>query len=600
MLSQNKLLKYKSFTIKHILVAFSNTLDATNTEIDDKIGQTGTVLTGSGCGEKAVVVLNEFTDKKFVIMSHKNIFTFNSPFDPFTTTFSGEITFTDSVGGYFQDFLRYKVADYLNLSETHVIFNLKTYILGVTSDGATDLIRIKPLFFHIYSFDNSFASSADQNLYSFSYLADYNTFGLLPNYQKTYQMTASHVEGTNNNIINNTNVDIQALTTQIENNNNIKYQNMRASICKPMKYLPDLFAGLEHELQTQVTPNDANLQTFLSQVNNNFSPKILKPIQVKDGGELPLIYNIELDEKYKNYSVDNRNLPFEQTEQSQNSLGISSYPIAPGSCITAEIKNLMKMSGEVGKDATRNPSETFKINCSCVKTCDKKYQFDYKIMKYTVPENIPEGIDTGPGESAVDPLKFVFQDGKNNRDIIHIYSNLMSDFELDTMEKIPNNPDSKVIIGNREQITVERTPSMSFFKSGYSGVRTMTDPKIYGLERPDLNSGVDNLLIANLTQTSTLELTIIGNPDFLSDIYRSPLKVQQNDPDSPVHYQFIENYPMYANLTIFLHNISESINLKGPQKLFYNGYYHIGAVRTSMESNMFIQVLELYRTDKIV
>lgn len=598
---QNRLLNYNSFSLKYILVAFSNTLDATNTEIDNKIGKTGATLKGSGCGADAVVVVNEFVDNRFVVLEHKNVFTFNSPFDPFTTTFSGELTITDSVGGYFQDFLRYKVADYLNLSETHVIFNLKTFILATKTDGTVDTIRIKPLFFHMYSFLNSFASTADKNLYTLSYLADYNAYGLLPNYQKIYQSTVTNVNGINKKVLNSlTNINYSNMTTANENSLNIKYENIRKEAATPMKYLPDLFKGLDHELKTQIVPNNANLQSFLSEINNGYSPKILKPEQVKDGGQLPLIYSMELDAKYENYIVDNRNLPFEQTEQSQTSAGISSYSIPPGSCITKEIKNLMKMSGEVGKDASDSPSKTFKINCSCVKTCDQKYQFNYKIIKYIVPENVPDGIDTGPGEGAIKNLSFVFQDGKSNQDILEVSSNLISDFELSTMEKIPNTPESNVVIGNREQITVERTPLMGFFKSGYSGVRTMADPKIYGLERPDLNSEVDNLLMANLSQTSTLKLTIIGNPDFLSDLYRNPLKVQENNSDDPTYYQFIESYPMYADLTIFLHNISEGINLKGPQKLFYNGYYHIGSVETYMSSNTFTQVLELFRTDKIV
>jgi hypothetical protein len=601
MSSQNRLLKYNSMSFKHILVAFSNTLDATNTEIDNKIGKTGTTLTGSACGGKAVVVLNEFTDNRFVVLSHKNVFTFNSPFDPFTTSFCGDLTITDSVGGYFQDFLRYKVADYLSLSETHVIFNLKTYILGVKADGTVDTIRIKPLFFHIFSFVNSFASTADQNLYTLSYVADYNTFGLLPNYQKLYQMTVTNAGGVNKNVSPSTsNIDYSNLTTATENAANAVNEQTRKEAAVPMKHLGDLFKGLEHELKTQITPNNANLQSFLSQINNDYSPKILKPVQIKDGGTLPLDYSISLDEKYNDYAVDNRSLPFEQTEQSQAALGISSYTIPPGSYITKEIKNLMKMSGDVGKDAAESPSKTFKINCSCVKACDDKYHFNYKIMKYVVPENSPEGVNTGPGEAVIENLKYSFQDGEAAQDILQVHSDLISDFDLGTMEKIPNNANSKVVIGNREQITVERTPSMNFFKSGYSGLRTMTDPKLYGLERPDLNANIDNLLIANLSQTSTVTLTIIGNPDLLSDLYRNPQKVQENDADSPTYYAYVESFPMYADLTIFLHNIGEGIALKGPQKLFYNGYYHIGSVESVMYSNTFTQQLELFRTDKIV
>ena len=126
-LTQNKLNNSTLYTAKHILVAFSTTEDALNTPLDAKIGKVGTVFNGKSCGQKAVVVINELDDDRFVVMKVVSRYYFNSMFNPYTTTMSGEIQIVDPIAGYFQDFLRKDVASVLNLAESHIIYALKTF-----------------------------------------------------------------------------------------------------------------------------------------------------------------------------------------------------------------------------------------------------------------------------------------------------------------------------------------------------------------------------------------------------------------------------------------------------------------------------------------
>jgi hypothetical protein len=190
---QNPIMKFRSYNIKNILVAFTTTTDAVNTKIDYSIGKCGDIISGTGCSQKGVVIVNEFVDNTYIIYLHENEFSFHSFFDHSTSSMTGSITIVDSVGGHFQNFMRDKVAAKLDISQTHIIFALKTYIVGTTYDEKTEVIAVKPLIFHMYNLTHSFDSEKiAQNMYSILYVADYNTFALLPNYSKMFQMTITH------------------------------------------------------------------------------------------------------------------------------------------------------------------------------------------------------------------------------------------------------------------------------------------------------------------------------------------------------------------------------------------------------------------------
>jgi lysozyme len=799
---QNPLLKYRSYAIKNILVAFSTTSDAANTKIDYSVGKCGNQITGSGCGQPGIVIINEFVDDTFIIYAHDNEFTFHSGFDQSTTSMTGALTITDAVGGYFQDFLRSQ-AKKLNLSESHMIFALKTYVLGTTYSGNTEIIPIKPLIFHMYNLTHSYnTGDKTHNFYSLMYVADYNTFALLPNYSKLFQMTITHADSNvqgntidtssyqitptppvtatitptaTSNITptvtpitptptvtngqpassftisqNGLNIieqyeglaltaywdvnawaigyghrkgvtqgmtitqqqaqqfllqDLQWVYSALYSNvlvpitqgmfdalcsltynlgaagyktllstlNSSNYsgaqsdfsmyvyvsgqvnqglvnrraaeaalfggqtpptgnqplpsQNVAATPAanstnipaklaalnanrtqrlksdKTMMTIGDVMDGFQAALKEQKTPPAPKLSQWLSKINQSYVNPLIPDDQEKSDGVLPIDYNIMLDPVYENYVINNRNIPFEQPDQSQTGNGIKVFQVKPGKMIIKTINNLMKLSNQVGDDAisTNTTQKSYKCNISCVKTCSNTYTFDVHIAQYIVPNNSPT-VDTGPGEneSYLNPLGFTYQKDAKDRDILNLSMSLFSDAYLGIMSQPKNSDDNLSVYGSREQIMLERTPQTGFFQSSYSGARGMANPVNFGLERPNGPVSVDNLVKTNLAQASKLYITIVGNPNLLSDIYRNPIKVVSEDPDSPNFYKYPEYYPMYAKLDIYVKpsdNLGLKVDKNTPTQYYYKGYYHLAKVKTLITGDLFTQTLEMLRTD---
>jgi len=597
---QNPLLQYKSYTTKNILVAFTTTSDAVNTKIDYTLGETGTQFNGTGCDKPAIVVVNEFVDYKFSIVNHQNEFSFHSFFDRSTSSMTGSLTITDSVGGYFQNFMRDQVAIKLGIAQSHVVFALKTWFIGTTKTDEQLILSTKPLIFHMINLTHSFNDTGSQNFYSLMYVADYNTFGLLPNFSRMFQMTVTHKDSGQHaeTPIVSQSTDLIAKRKQLES-----YRSKRITNDKTMMNIRDVMEGFEAGLKNMKFAPKSQLQSWMGNIRSDYVNKIEPYDQKKSGGELPIEYNIHLDSIYDNYVIDNRNLTYEQPEQSQVAAGIKSFQVKPGKSLTATVNNLMKLSSQVGEDARvgLDMQKSYKCNMSTIKTCDDKYQFDVHIAHYIVPKNT-QTVDTGPGndESFLNPLIFTYQESAKDRDIINISTSMFSDSDLSILEQPNTSNDNRVVVGNREQITVERSSSAGFFNTSFSGVRGMADPKNYSLERPNGPVSIDNLVKTNLSQTSRLYITIVGNPNLLSDLFRNPQKVVDEDEDSPFYYKYPEYYPMYAKLNLYL-KPSSSIGIENakdiPNQYYYTGYYHLGKVTTNITGNLFTQVLELYRTD---
>ncbi len=784
-------------------MAYTTTSDAVNTKIDYTVGKPGSIVKGAGCGKDGVVVVNEFVDYQFIIHSHDNEFTFHSYFDHSTSSMTGSITIVDKVAGLFQDFLRTEVAKKLNVSQTHIIFALKTYIIGTKKDHSEQIIPIKPLIFHMYNLTQSFNKEYPLNYYTLMYVADYNTFALLPNYSNTFQMTITHKNSSSPSDFSASNLNIPPSTPNIvptntprltptvtitntvpisptptitggtnpctltisENGrsiiknfeglsltayfdvnawaigyghrrgvnegdiidnsqaeqfltedlqwvnayvcNNVKVplnQNQYDALCsltynvgsyptllsnlnagdynqakndfalycnsggkvnqalvnrraqeaalfdgqplptgnqplplqpsaglattrtintdaryrgltsnrntrisnnKTMLTLKDIMEGFESALKDTTTPPEPRLSSWMASINQNYVNPLIPDDQKKSKGVLPIDYYIRLDDVYNDYVIDNRNIPFEQNDQSQLIGGIKSFQVKPGKMITKTINNLMKLSNQVGEDARDDidNQKSYKCNISTIKTCDEKYQFDIHITRYVVPKNNGT-IDTGPGigEGAYKPLEFSYQETSKTRDILDVGMSLFSNNSLGILSQPNNSQDNRALYGNREQIMLERNPEQEFFKTSYSGVRGMANPKNYGLERPNGPVYIDNLIKTNLAQTTKLMITIMGNPYLLSDLFRNPIKVMSEDDDNPYYYKYPEYYPMYAKLNIFIKpstTIGEKLDKNTPKKYYYSGYYHLGKVKTSITSSFFNQILELYRTDDV-
>lgn len=599
--SQNILDKYENFNIRYVLLAFANTSDACNTDKGPSVGKPGTVFSGNGCGKQGIVVINEFEEASYVVEGFWSDFNYYSNINDISTQMVGELSISDRLGGQFPTFLR-NCAQLLDVSETHIAFQLKIYFVGVLKNGqGVETYVTKPLIFNQLFLTQSL-QIINSHMYYLSFAATYNTFGLFNMFSRMYQTTITSFDRNPSKEIPKPDAPMSTIIPRgQEDSMKESLRKVRIDKSKPMETFDDVFKSLQEDLNQQKYVHQRQLQEWLSFIKDDYTKKIDKPVQHKPPGNLPLEYEIILDPEYKSYKVDNRNMPFEQPEQSQDKYGIRVIPIAESSHILEVMRNLMKLSQRTGKDGNLNPKKTYKIVATVVKTCDEKYKITYRIKKIILPTNSPSSIDTGPGD-AVDPISLEFQkDGVEDADVFIVTGRSGSISDLDVVEKQVNDTDAKIIYGDREQETAERTVSVDFFKSMFSGLRPIVNNLTNGLENAEDASKADILNIPSIySQNTKFEMKIRGNPELLSDLFRNPVKVVSGDPDSPRFYTTPEYSPMYAKIIIYLDPLSNSLGLKKDDSdnvYYYIKYYHLYKVRTVIDGNEFSQYLTMLRSD---
>lgn len=599
--TQNILDKFENFNVKYILLGFANTQDACSTNKGPTVGEPGTMITGDSCGKPGVVILNEFADFSYVIEGFQSEFNYYSNLQPTSTEMTGEIIISDRLGAQFPTFLR-DCAKKLGVSETHIAFQLKIYFVGMPKNSATtETFVTKPFIFNMGVMSQSH-STEFPHLYYMNFLATYNTFGLITGFSKMYQTTITSADGNPSKEIPKPDAPMATIIPRgAEDGLKTDLRKQRIDKSKPMETLDDIFKGLAEDLQQQKYEHKRQLQEWLSFVRDDHTKKIDQPKQKKSPGYLPLEYKIILDNEYKSYKVDNRNIPFEQPEQSQEKYGVRSIPVPEGEHVLSTIKRLMKYSRRTGKDGDSKPKKTYKLVNTVIKTCEDKYEVNLRIKKVILPSNDPSGDDTGPGD-AVEPIEMEFQKtGTKDIDILSINGKTVSKIDLTMMEKQVEERDAEVVFGNREQATAERTSQVDFFNSMFSGVRTNINNHNNGLESAEDAGKADILAFPNIAaQNNKFEVRIRGNPELLSDLFRNPMSVKNADPDSPRFYPTPEFSPMYAKIKVYLDPIAASLGVKKDNSdniYYYVKYHHMYKIRTVITGNNFIQYLNLLRSD---
>jgi hypothetical protein len=243
-------------------------------------------------------------------------------------------------------------------------------------------------------------------------------------------------------------------------------------------------------------------------------------------GDLPVDYRLIFDDAYSGYQVDNRNMPFEQPEQSQLAKGIRVINIPEGETLPVLCDRLMKLSSQVAKDYLNK--KTYKTVFILLRRCEGKYDVFMKVKQINVPFN-SQSHDSGPGDGP-SPLQFYFQkpntDDHSDQDVMTLQGKLNSQIFLNMLEEQVDDPDAKIVFGNREQATAERNANLDFFRTFFSGVRMNVNNHNNSIEFGDHSGTIDNMLSPNINaQTNIFNLTIRGNSDLLSDINRNPFWV---------------------------------------------------------------------------
>lgn len=601
---QNPLGRFNTYVAKHVLMAFKYTADAEQTKITPGLGNPGDVIVGSGVKGPGIVVANDFTASDFNVYSANWTWNFYGALTQTACSCTGYIEITDRTGMHFVDFLKTKVIPALGVSQGHIVFALRTFFIGSAIDSDNnDIIVGNPLIFNMATFVNDLSPNSGR-FYTMSFVASSNTFAQLNQYSKLYQMTITHNDGGSYNEAPVPNVaSCSLLTRKAENALQNTARKTRIDKSKPMRTLQEVFTAFEADLNQQKFVNVAQLQTWLQHVNNDYAVKIIPPIQQKLG-QIPLDFFVHLDPIYNTYPVDNRNLPFEQPDQDQNKKGIRSIPVTTGTDIPICVEKLMKLSRKVGQDAELASPLIFKTVMSTIKTNSDRYQIHIVIKQIKVPENTITS-NTGPGDGAITPLQFVFQDPRlEDRDIIGLQAKVTSDVGVRVLEKQTDAVDSLVVYGDREQITAERLPDEQFFSAQFSGLRAMVNPyENYGLESGVDAAKIDNAINVELRQQTSYSITTMGNPALLSDLNRLPTDVAMGNIGNAQYYKYPELIPMYVKLAIYLKPFAVNglqVNENVANKFYYDNYLFLYRVTNKFEQGQLIQKLDMLRTDRSI
>jgi len=590
---RNRLDNFSTYSVTFILSAWPNTAGAENDKNAPKLtdGPEGKKLPGGG-----VLVLNDaFGDGISRFVGKKLIYDYSWTGDNSSNTGAvGKFILHDVSGGDFFGFLRNEVVSVLGTSIENLSFRLDVHFHFPDGEGSVE--RCEPLIFVVNDFEYQFMDTHNQ--YYLSFMACHNTIANASKLTRLYDMTVTHKEG---QIHEETPVpkpaggSIKPRGDEDGEKNDPRTERIEKS--KPMKNLKEVFEALQVELNESTEIHKNQLQDWQAVIRDDFTFKLEKPsIQQK---ELDIEFTIHLDPKYDNFLVDNRTIPWEQPELDANEIGIRSITSKSGETLIELIDRIMKLSRQSGKDSMKGYS--YKI-CPVWRKQGSKLLYDIVIKRYEVPVNFASGKNTGPGESAKDPITFFYKDDKN-RDIRAITGMSHRTDKVDIVEDVIDTvPGRTAYGGEREPITGEREKDVGFFKTGYSGFRAKVgNHKTLSVEYPkELADTMKKQYRMQSLQESTFAINIHGNIDLFNDTMRKPTLAAASSHSSAVHYQLPEILPWYAKLKIYLNTNYEDDGGPTPELFYHQEWMHIMKISSVIEGSHFHQTLTLVRSDDLV
>lgn len=593
----NPLSDFETHTVYHVLVAFQYSEDAYSYDFSQELGVNGTKF-NAGCGS-GMVLVNELKDSNISLKSATTTWSFFSPVDHRTSSYTGTIEVADRSGFYFTQCVNEFTKD-LGMSITHLTFAWIPVFIGMkTNSNAPEIIQPNPMFFHVASFAQN-VTAIDGRSYYFDIVSCYNSHGMSPQFSQLNQLTINHKDG---NTINTIPAPVAPSTgiksTMEEDAAKLRARQSRLQKNKYMKTIMDVCKSMEAVINDQKNDHKRQLQRFMSLIRNDYAEKIT---DVRRDDPLPIDYAINVSDYYKNKKIDNLNLPFEQFEIDQSNFGISSITLPQSHSIQSAISQIMKMSKDVGKDHAKTPTKTFKVTTVTKRKCDGKYLIHTNVNDYISPYNgeVENGApNTGPGNGVVSaPIEYTYQDlgGSLSEDntISSITYSSTPTYTLKPAEVVSDAPDTQAVLADREHITLKRKSDYaSFFENPFSGIKSlrgiMTDN---GLQNSEAAEAISSF---NPAQQTLYTLNVVGNPHLLSDINRNPQAVIDVQPANAIIYKNVEFEPMYVKLKVYLAG-DRLVRTNG--SFYYEGMLHIYKIVNMFTPGYFAQIVHCARTNE--
>ena len=629
----NKLEKPSSYATYFVVAAYAKTDEAESEQLSITDGKEGEFTEGG----KGIVIVNDAIKEnnaptRFIVKDFR--FDFNWVGTHVNTTSSGgSMIITDTTSGEFLTFLKQEVLERLGTSLENITFSARLFFV-VDKNDEVDILPTNHLLFSISQIEHKLAGN--MHFYDCDVIPLYNAKAHYTNYTRLYNISITHKEGELHEEIPEADPSGSSIKSRKEEDEEKKDKRTdRIKKSKPMTKIKDAFEGLELDLNESTKMHKKQYQEWQSIIREGFTDKIKDPKQRK-AEELPIHFLMHLDDQYDDsYIIDNRNLPFEQPEQRQNSPGVRVIPTRYGEKIQDVVDRIMEYSRKVGIDARGGEAgdglkKDYKVGLTWRRLLDE-VKYDIWVRKYTLPQNPAEGPNSGNNaESSVKPFTFFFKGSGNSEnstessnteeseessnesnanrdDLMNVNGILHRSDSLVVIEDVIDTEPGRLSFGaEREAISAEREPNIDFFKSGYSGNRAnILNVKTLGVEYPrELAQNVKIKYPVQNTQQSALEITIRGNPDLLSDLFRSPTQVADGNPGDAQHYKLPEVYPMYAKVMIqheAVEDPSELNNGTPTDSAFYHTeWMHIYKIETIVKGSSMFQKLTLLRTDTVI
>ena len=604
MTPENILSASNTFALSFMIVAFTHGEDACSAVLTKDMGLPGMQANLGGCGT-AVVLVNELASSRINVSGFISDFNFYSKNSTLTTASGGNIILTSN-GSFFIDDIFKQIEKITQMATSQLTFSMVVQIESAIEDGKFDTILSKPLIFHHTDLGTKTKSKNTKYIYNMNFVADFNTTAQTFNHSFLRRSTVTHSSGSGDRAIipNDKGINFSA---QSKHAAYLFDRENRLEQYKPMVNIDDLASGLNKSLQDNTKKYQLQYQNWLGIINDGWNKRITDVVHTDIRDDIPIVYEYFIDEPYKNFIVNNRHLQFEQASKTQTDYGVRSLTFNDRDTFYDAYEVFFSLSTDM---ANHIKDGGFPKMCApFIRMCDSKSHIKLITKKSHIPHNEIGVKDTGVGaENNLTQLEFFFSSPIRNSDLTAYKIFYDFDIRLGFPDVEGESDETKINLGYREDVTVERGTGVKYWNTFFSGNHVSGDVKFFSLESPNSGAIVGTACTTHVNQqNSSIIIETVGDLNLFNDICRNPLAVRNLSADSPKMYAFPEFSPMYAKIYSKIKPDGEPLPTENQiyktgktmeDEYYYVGYYHVTRVTHIFEKNTFKQQLTLARTDE--
>lgn len=584
----NPLAKFRTYSYHHVMAVCDSTKTALDLSVSptfsdvftsrNSVDRLKVLETGAGNGGengtsgKYIILIDGFADARFVIQEVKWA-TVLAPDpesgSPTTVETDGEMTILEPQGVRFMNELS-KASTSLGSDPTGLIFVLKTFFIGHTDTGETEVItNIRPLFFILIDIQAEFSETGAQ--YKVAFVGMCNGAAKLPYVNEI----ASQID------IGNTGSDGKVVAT-----------------------LGQVFEDLLPSMVWQLYEREfSEVQKLYQKLNISGSAQ---------SSYRPVRYKFVLDDYYKTYTFGTNTKLTKHTDINDPILSFSE-----NTTFESIIEGIMLSSAEVAKDADNPTVKTlFKIT-SAIESTPDEYIVVFYVNKYeqrtpTIDQKINDSIS---GDKPFEPpvgtsIEFDYVFTGKNIDIKQFDIKMemgLAFFQLiSTTSNLPNQSDTQTQKDQSKGKGPGGADNTKANAEASTSARTKTPLFLGGQNRNALirnskNAASTMNFKSMLSRWAAIEniqvkMVIAGNPQLLDEMSVGPADLVARKTEEPKEGQTINpswmTIPTFVRINIMMPTDNQDEDYA--EKFWFDGYYQMLFINNIFDGGLFTQELELF------